>query len=314
MNVDARTGPFFSIVIPTYQRAHLIRTAVESVQAQTFTDWELIIIDDGSSDGTAAALSPLLSDTRIRYHWQPNAGRSAARNEGIGMATGHYVCFLDSDDMWLPDHLEVLHRSCCAHPGPAIHHTGLLCQWPDGSRKELDHFSGADTPSPVERVFRCEISPITSAISAELLKTDRFDTGLSVNEDLELFARLSVQCTIWPVREFTAVMRITGNNTTDYQHDYIDQMERVLQKLLRNPATAPHISAAFIQERRKTLAEWRIRNLEKAGSRWPLIRSVVSFILRYPQQPRNTAKLVMLLYALPGGGLFRKAVSRVKRI
>ena len=68
MNVDARTGPFFSIVIPTYQRAHLIRTAVESVQAQTFTDWELIIIDDGSSDGTADTLSPLLSDTRITYH------------------------------------------------------------------------------------------------------------------------------------------------------------------------------------------------------------------------------------------------------
>lgn len=312
MSADARTRPFFSIIIPTYQRAHLIGTAVESVLAQTFTDWELIIIDDGSTDGTAETLGPAMTDPRLQYHWQPNAGRSAARNVGIDRASGSYVCFLDSDDMWLPHHLAVLHHNCMAHPGPAIHHTGLLCQWPDGTRKELDHFSGADAPSPVERVFRCEISPITSAISAALLKAQRFDTGLSVNEDLELFARLSVHCTIWPIREFTAVMRITGNNTTDYQHDYLDQMERVLTKLLRNPATAPHLSKPFMAERRKTLAEWRIRNLEKTGARWPLVRAVVSFIVRYPFQPRNTAKLVMLLYALPFGGLIRKAVSLVK--
>ena len=98
---------FFSIIIPTYNRAHIIRNAIEAVQLQTFTDFELIISDDGSTDNTEEIVLPLLKDSRIKYIKQINKGVCAARNFGAQDAKGKYLVFLDSDDTindnWLYD-------------------------------------------------------------------------------------------------------------------------------------------------------------------------------------------------------------------
>ena len=90
--------PQISVIIPTYNRADLLPLTIESVMAQTMPDWELIIVDDGSTDETATVLAPFLQDERIRYIRQENAGRSAARNHGARLARGDYFYFLDSDD------------------------------------------------------------------------------------------------------------------------------------------------------------------------------------------------------------------------
>ena len=92
--------PFFSVVIPTYNRAHLIKETIESVQKQTFSDWELIIVDDGSTDDTKSVVKSV-DDKRIQYVFQENAERSVARNNGFRHAKGQYICFLDSDDYYL---------------------------------------------------------------------------------------------------------------------------------------------------------------------------------------------------------------------
>jgi len=98
--------PFFSIIVPTYNRAHLISKAIESVIAQSFVNWELIIVDDGSTDKTMDLIASYQEkDTRIRYIYQENAERSAARNNGIDHAKGEYICFLDSDDYYLKKNL-----------------------------------------------------------------------------------------------------------------------------------------------------------------------------------------------------------------
>ncbi len=94
-----------SVIIPTYQRRELVGRAVASVLAQSYRDFELIVIDDGSTDGTKEALAPLTG--RLRYRWQPNRGAAAARNAGLALARGSIVAFLDSDNHWLPDHLAV---------------------------------------------------------------------------------------------------------------------------------------------------------------------------------------------------------------
>lgn len=99
-------SPVVSIIIPTYNRAHLLRRAIDSVQAQTFDDIEIIVVDDASIDDTKAVVDSY-DNTRILYiQHQNNKGGGAARNTGISAASGAYVAFLDSDDEWIPQKLE----------------------------------------------------------------------------------------------------------------------------------------------------------------------------------------------------------------
>jgi glycosyltransferase involved in cell wall biosynthesis len=102
-------SPLVSVIIPTKDRAASVLEAVRSVQAQTYTNWQLIVVDDGSTDGTEDALAPLLEDQRIEYlRRERPGGVAAARNAGLARARGEYVAYLDSDNTWLPDFLAVM--------------------------------------------------------------------------------------------------------------------------------------------------------------------------------------------------------------
>jgi len=105
----------FSIVIPTYNRAQLIGNTIQSVLNQTYTNFELIVVDDGSSDNTKEVVNGF-NDLRIKYFWKENAERGAARNFGLKQANGEYVFFIDSDDEMLPNHLETLHQFIAKNP------------------------------------------------------------------------------------------------------------------------------------------------------------------------------------------------------
>lgn len=100
-------GHLISVIIPTYNRAHILSRAIESVLAQTYQHWELIIVDDGSTDSTATVVAAY-TDPRIRFIHQENKGPSAARNKGIHTAQGDLICYLDSDDEFLPIYMETM--------------------------------------------------------------------------------------------------------------------------------------------------------------------------------------------------------------
>src|SRR5438128_1726139 len=100
--------PCFSVIIPTYNRAAFLPKTIQSVTAQAFTDWEIIIVDDGSTDDTKDVVEGI-AESRLRYIFQQNAERSAARNNGIRQAKGKYICFLDSDDQYLQTHLQSIY-------------------------------------------------------------------------------------------------------------------------------------------------------------------------------------------------------------
>src|SRR5436190_1011588 len=104
----------FSVVVPTYNRAPTLPQAIESVLAQKNADFELIVVDDGSTDDTSAVVARF-GDARIAYLHQPNRGVSAARNAGAARAGGRLIVFLDSDDELLPDTLERFSRSPGEH-------------------------------------------------------------------------------------------------------------------------------------------------------------------------------------------------------
>ena len=102
---------FFSVILPTFNRADFLTESILSVIAQTYNNWELIIVDDGSTDNTKKLVNKYCEiDYRIKYFYQENSERSAARNFGTSKAKGNWVCFLDSDDKFHKSHLEEFHK------------------------------------------------------------------------------------------------------------------------------------------------------------------------------------------------------------
>jgi len=112
--------PKVSIIIPTYNRARFLKEAIESVFNQTYLDYELIVVDDGSEDNTKQIITRYKD--RLTYTDIPHQGVSKARNTGINLAQGEFICFLDSDDLWLPKKLEAQMDFFNSHPD------ALICQ------------------------------------------------------------------------------------------------------------------------------------------------------------------------------------------
>ncbi len=118
-----------SIIIPTYNSERYISETIQSVVNQTYSNWELIIIDDGSTDSTAQIIQKHFSDPKIRYVYQANQGVSIARNNGMFLSKGDYVAFLDSDDLWEPNNLELKIKFLNSEPD---------IDWVFSDMKELD--------------------------------------------------------------------------------------------------------------------------------------------------------------------------------
>ncbi len=210
--------PYFSIILPTYNRAHLLSKAIESVLAQTFTDWELVIVDDGSTDNTKELVTAY-ADDRIRYIYQENQERSAARNNGIKQSRGAYICFLDSDDYFLKDKLlrfhEVSHgmeTTKLFYDAMAFEKVGELGPFhlPMKKKEETLH----------EFLLMNPLGALQLCIPVAALKQELFNPSLRIGEDVELWLRLA------DIYEFIAVK---SNNTIAVEHD-----ERSVNQLTMN--------------------------------------------------------------------------------
>ena len=181
-------NPFFSVIIPTYNRANLIPKAIESILNQTFVDWELIIVDDGSCDETKAVVANY-KDNRIKYIWQKNKERSAARNNGISNSKGEYICFLDSDDYFLPDRLQSFFIELSNRKFPiAIFYTGI-CFDTNGKierREENPNIFG----NMLEYVVYNPIGNPQVCIHKSILDKHKFNESISISEDVELWVRI----------------------------------------------------------------------------------------------------------------------------
>jgi len=119
--------PFFSVIMCTYNRASLLPRAIRSLQEQTETDWELIVVDDASTDGTDELIGHLAaSEPRLHYVRRPlNGGTAAARNSGMAAAQGLFLTFLDSDDAYAPDHLATRKQMLLDHSEIHFLHGGV---------------------------------------------------------------------------------------------------------------------------------------------------------------------------------------------
>lgn len=122
-----------SVIIPAYNVAHCLRTCLDSVFGQTLPPHEVIVVNDGSTDATAAVARGY--GDRIRYREQPNAGQGAARNVGLSLATGEFIAFLDADDYWKPAFLERCVRFLAEHPEAVAGSTGLIFRLFNGTER-----------------------------------------------------------------------------------------------------------------------------------------------------------------------------------
>ncbi|NHQ59189.1 glycosyltransferase [Chlorobium sp. BLA1] len=132
--------PFFSVIIPTYNRAEILKKAIDSVLAQTFNDYEILVMDDGSTDNTRETVESF-HDFRIYYHWAENSGGPATpRNRGIEAAQADWICFLDADDLWYPDKLKILSETINSFPDIDLFcHNEMLFHIKTGRRTLLKH-------------------------------------------------------------------------------------------------------------------------------------------------------------------------------
>lgn len=183
-------NPLVSVIIPTYNRGWILKEAIESVLMQDFTDFELIVVDDGSTDNTLDILGDYRKKlTVIEQH---NQGVSAARNRGIKSASGKYVAFLDSDDLWLPQKLSRQVEYFDSHPEVLICQTEEI--WVRNGRrvnpkKRHQKFSGMIfEPS----LALCLVSPSAVMIRRNLFdEVGLFDESLPACEDYDLWLRIS---------------------------------------------------------------------------------------------------------------------------
>lgn len=185
----------FSVIIPAYNAASYINNSIDSVLNQTVGDFEILVIDDGSEDDTKSIVESI-KDERIRYIYQSNGGVSSARNTGISNAKGEYICFLDADDLWKPNHLEVISRLIKKYPDTDVYITGYEILLNDG-QVIPKICSGVCNDQQSDNVFKqiweCGYFIHTNSIACKASAFEvagLFEIGVKNSEDDDMWYRL----------------------------------------------------------------------------------------------------------------------------
>jgi glycosyltransferase involved in cell wall biosynthesis len=257
------SAPLFSVVIPTYNRAQKVMRAVESVLAQTVTDYDVWVIDDGSTDATAGALVPYLG--RIHYVAQANQGVAAARNRGIGASAGKYVAILDSDDRWLPPKLATISRVIQDYPEAGLFYSQWDVVNEAGERLWVDR-SRQVAGSAYQALLKGDFLAASSVVMRRecLESVGGFDSTMEPCEDWDLWLRISRKYEIRLVPEVLVAFEHTPQNKeTSNIHKWLSAHDRVIEKAF---AADPALSASNRREIEANLAYVKGRVCLQAGA------------------------------------------------
>ena len=204
--------PTVSVVIPTHNYGRFLPAAIDSVLAQTYQDYEVIVIDDGSTDDTPGVIAPYLN--RIHYERQENRGISATRNRGIELAKGEFIAFLDADDEWLPGKLAA-QMPLFSDTEVALVYCDIKIRWSDG-REEPSFLAGRNAKSGWifnSLLQHSYIMPSAAVVRRDaLLAVGGFDSAADTREDIDLWLRIAQRWKVGQVPQALAVRREHGAN------------------------------------------------------------------------------------------------------
>jgi len=257
--------PFFTIVIPTYNRARFLDTAIKSVLEQSFSDLELIVIDDGSTDQTKQLIEDI-KDKRLKYIQKKHSGVSAARNKGIQASRGKFICFLDSDDKFTKNKLEISYKHILQFSKYKIFHTEelwyrygkILNQKKIHKKPEGDIFANC--------LRLCCIGMSTSVVKKDLFeRIGDFDENFQACEDYELWLRATA---LYPVKLIPDVLTVKQGGHSDQLSKKFPAMDTLriaaIDKLLKNwPLTNSQKQSAIRELKRKCMIY--IKGAKKRG-------------------------------------------------
>lgn len=303
--------PRVSIVMPVYNGARFIGAAIESVLSQDFQDWELIVVDDGSTDETADIVTRC-GDARVQYIYQRNQGPSAARNAGIYRARGEFLAFLDADDEWEPEFLGRCVKVLSGN-GRLVAVYSRYYYIDEGGRRLSSALGEVVAPDQLPtRLVETNVFPLHAGLArADAVRAvGVFDTGLTGIEDWDLWLRIARTGAIQGIAEPLARYRVYPGTWSSSNERMLNNRMKLLAKHFGAPDGDFHDwpvdkrraygcayrgdAVMLIQEGR---AEEGLRRLDRAVEVWPgLLRDLDTFYeLACWNQPREVRGKASLL-------------------
>ena len=234
----------FSVIIPVYNGEKFIDNAISSVMSQTYSDCELIIVNDGSKDNTATVLEKYEGNPKITVISQENGGVSKARNNGISHAIGSHIVFLDADDEWEKYHLETMSKLIDKYPSAGLYGTFTRTELVNGDViSECNFFKDKDEDVFLDDFFQeyhkdksaKMFTVITTCISAEAIKkAGGFPEGCAIGEDLELSLRVAAYYPVVLSKIITATYKkensvATKDKSFDPDWKFFDTVEELYE-------------------------------------------------------------------------------------
>jgi glycosyltransferase involved in cell wall biosynthesis len=227
--------PYFSVIIPTFNRGNIISRTIESVIKQSFVDWELIIVDDGSTDDTKKIIEKFCTeDNRIIYVYQDNQERGAARNYGVKISRGKYVCFLDSDDEYLELHLSTIYDAIKVKNEPkglfftslTILKNGIDIGHPIRELSQND--------SIFDYLFTEGIYPCRVCIERNILNDFKFIEERVFAEDTILWLEIASKYSVFQISKKTVLYYQHEDNSVNKKNNPCKKMLKGFKKLKNN--------------------------------------------------------------------------------
>jgi glycosyltransferase involved in cell wall biosynthesis len=292
---------FFSVIIPTYNREKFILPAIESVLNQMFTDFELIIIDDASTDNTEQIVTSI-ADSRIVYVKNSiNLERCTSRNIGIQRAVGQYICFLDSDDLYMPNHLEVLHSNIIEQKSPCALFLINAFDMVDNVLYERD-CPEIKNYNTYDFIVTYTFNPPRMCIHKDILQKHLFDPLINICEDVDISLRIAREYPIIQINERTVVYNLhPGTFTLGDPLKPFKQIDSFTKIFARKELKG--LIPRKSKNRLFSMANYHAAiYYEKEQKYWNMYTSIFRSFFLYPKGYNgntNKVMLVMFIYHLP---------------